>query len=63
MIEQAKGLLAERLQVSMDEAFARLRGYSREHSRRLSQVAEELIEGRLGDDVFISIARRPRSGH
>ncbi len=63
VIEQAKGLLAERLQVSMDEAFARLRGYARGHSRRLSEVADELIEGRLGDEAFIPIARRPRSGH
>jgi GAF domain-containing protein len=61
VIEQAKGLLAERLQVSMDEAFARLRSYARGHRRRLSDVANELIEGRLGDDAFISVAR-PSSG-
>ena len=61
VIEQAKGLLAERLQVSMDEAFARLRSYARGHRRRLSDVANELIEGRLGDDAFTSTAQ-PRSG-
>ena len=59
VIEQAKGLLAERLQISMDEAFARLRGYARGHSRRLSEVADELIAGHLDDDVFAPIARRP----
>jgi GAF domain-containing protein len=59
VIEQAKGLLAERLQVTMDEAFARLRGYARGHSRRLSEVADELIAGQLDDDAFAPIARRP----
>jgi GAF domain-containing protein len=59
VIEQAKGLLAERLQVTMDEAFARLRGYARGHSRRLSEVADELIAGHLDDDAFAPIARRP----
>ncbi|MEA2211432.1 MAG: hypothetical protein QOF83_1380 [Solirubrobacteraceae bacterium] len=58
VIEQAKGLLAERLQLSMDEAFARLRGYAREHSHRLSQVADELIDGRLADTALIEKARR-----
>jgi transcriptional regulator with GAF, ATPase, and Fis domain len=57
VIEQAKGLLAERLHLSMDEAFARLRGYAREHRHRLSQVADELIEGHLDDDAFIQTAR------
>lgn len=61
VIEQAKGLLAERLQVSMDEAFARLRGYAREHSRRLSQVAEELIDGVLDDAALLQTARRRRT--
>ena len=42
----------------MDEAFARLRGYARSHSRRLSEVAEELIRGLLADDAFVLIARR-----
>jgi GAF domain-containing protein len=53
VIEQAKGLLAERLDLSMDEAFARLRGYARAHSHRLSEVADELIDGRLNDDALI----------
>lgn len=61
MIEQAKGLLSERLQLSMDEAFARLRGYARQHSLRLSQVAEDLIGGRLDDDALAEIPRRRMS--
>jgi transcriptional regulator with GAF, ATPase, and Fis domain len=47
MIEQAKGVLAERAQIGVDAAFARLRTYARAHNLRLSQVAHELIDGQL----------------
>jgi GAF domain-containing protein len=47
VIEQAKGVLAERAGISLDSAFARLRGYARTNNRRLSEVAGELIDGRL----------------
>jgi transcriptional regulator with GAF, ATPase, and Fis domain len=47
VIEQAKGVLAERAQISVDAAFARLRGYARGQNRRLGEVAGELVEGRL----------------
>jgi len=46
-IEQAKGVLAERLGCSVDEAFCRLRGYARGNGRRLSEVAREISERRL----------------
>lgn len=52
VIEQAKGLLAERAQITMDQAFRRLRSYAREHNQRLSHVARELTSGRLTDDAF-----------
>ncbi len=61
VIEQAKGLLAERLRLSMDEAFARLRDYAREHSDRLSQVADDLIDGRLDDDALVERRGRRRT--
>jgi hypothetical protein len=60
VIEQAKGILAERLEVSMDEAFARLRGHARAHRRRLSQVANDLIDGHLGDEALRETARPDR---
>jgi GAF domain-containing protein len=44
-IEQAKGMVAERDGVNMDEAFARLRNYARNHNFRLVQVAQDLISG------------------
>ena len=47
VIEQAKGVLAERANVSLDAAFGRLRGYARRNNRRLSDIAAELIDGRL----------------
>jgi GAF domain-containing protein len=47
VIEQAKGVLAERANISLDAAFARLRSYARTNNRRLSDVAGELIDGQL----------------
>ena len=39
VIEQAKGIIAERHQVDFDVAFARLRKYARDHNLRLSDAA------------------------
>jgi GAF domain-containing protein len=47
MIEQAKGVLAERAHISVDAAFARMRAHARDHNRRLSDIAQDLIDGRL----------------
>lgn len=54
VIEQAKGLLAERAQIGVDSAFERLRGYARARNRRLSDVARELIDGRLDHAAVLS---------
>jgi GAF domain-containing protein len=59
VVEQAKGIVAERLQVGMDEAFGLLRGYARSERRRLSDVAVELIDGSL-DVTTMSSVRRSR---
>jgi transcriptional regulator with GAF, ATPase, and Fis domain len=45
LIEQAKGMLAERWQVDMDEAFRLLRSHSRNQNRRLSELAQAIVEG------------------
>jgi AmiR/NasT family two-component response regulator len=42
-IEQAKGVLAERASVDMDQAFDRLRRFARSHNQRLSAVAASLV--------------------
>jgi GAF domain-containing protein len=45
MIEQAKGILAERLQMTPDEAFMQLRNYSRNHNYALTLLAGDVIRG------------------
>ncbi|MEU1275984.1 GAF and ANTAR domain-containing protein [Streptomyces sp. NPDC005799] len=47
IIEQAKGTLAARLSVTVDEAFRLLRSHARSHRRRLSEVAREVVEHSL----------------
>jgi AmiR/NasT family two-component response regulator len=53
VIEQAKGVLAARLDLEMDEAFERLRKRSRDDRRRLVEVAEEVVNVR-SDEVLLS---------
>jgi transcriptional regulator with GAF, ATPase, and Fis domain len=45
IIEQAKGILAERMRVTPDQAFIVLRAYSRNHNRPLTQLAADVISG------------------
>jgi transcriptional regulator with GAF, ATPase, and Fis domain len=45
LIEQAKGVLAERMQVGVDEAFSLLHGEARARSRRLSDLAQAVVDG------------------
>jgi transcriptional regulator with GAF, ATPase, and Fis domain len=45
LIEQAKGVLAERLQLSVDDAFTVLRNAARGQNRRLSEVALAIVDG------------------
>ena len=52
VVEQAKGVLAERGQLGMDAAFDRLRRYARSHSRRLSDVAREVVTANLAAEVI-----------
>jgi PAS domain S-box-containing protein len=45
VIEQAKGVLADRLGVDPEEAFTWLRRYARDHNRRLHDVAHDVVAG------------------
>lgn len=45
IIEQAKGMIAERENLDMDTSFSRLRTYARDNNRRLIDVAKEIISG------------------
>ena len=47
LVEQAKGILAERRGVEVDEAFQALRSHARSHNRRLSDVAGDVVAGDL----------------
>jgi transcriptional regulator with GAF, ATPase, and Fis domain len=55
LVEQAKGVLAERLQTSVEEAFTLLRDYARSALKPLVQVAATVVEGSADVDA---IARR-----
>ena len=58
IIEQAKGVIAERNQVDMPQAFADLRGYARRHRRKLTEVATEVVEGKLAIPLEDASTRR-----
>ncbi len=45
IIEQAKGKLAERLSLDMDQAFNMLRDHARSRNQRLSDLAQAFIDG------------------
>jgi len=47
VIEQAKGVLAERAGLGMEQAFTKLRNHARNHNLRLVDVAEHVIDGTL----------------
>ena len=56
VIEQAKGMLAEHLSTSVDGAFQLLNKYARDHNRRLTDVARDVVNRRVPHDA---LARRP----
>ncbi|MHA6780974.1 GAF and ANTAR domain-containing protein [Pseudonocardia saturnea] len=52
VIEQAKGVLAERGHLSMSDAFDRLRRFARNRNLRLAEVAREIVETDLAAEVL-----------
>lgn len=61
VIEQAKGMVAERLGLDMEQAFARLRTHARNHNLRLADVARDVIEGALGTAALDPPPRRSQT--
>jgi transcriptional regulator with GAF, ATPase, and Fis domain len=51
-IEQAKGVLAEYLNVSVDEAFQRLRSQARNTNRKLTDLARDVASKRITAGAF-----------
>jgi AmiR/NasT family two-component response regulator len=47
VIEQAKGMIAQRQHLDMDQAFGVLRRHARNHNRRLADLAAEITAGTL----------------
>ena len=60
VVEQAKGVIAHGGNLEMDAAFAVLRRYARDHSRKLSDVAGEIVRRELAQDAVIDHARSAR---
>jgi len=52
VIEQAKGMISERLGLRVDDAFAELRAYSRSNNRALSVTAAEIVDGSLDPNIL-----------
>jgi GAF domain-containing protein len=52
-IEQAKGMIAERARLDMDQSFAKLRAYARGNNQGLTAVATGLVDGLISIDSII----------
>jgi GAF domain-containing protein len=59
VIEQAKGVIAQRLELTMDAAFDRLRRHGRQHNLRLADLARRIVEREL--DPTTILRPEPRS--
>ncbi|WP_414941347.1 GAF and ANTAR domain-containing protein [Amycolatopsis sp. cmx-11-51] len=53
IIEQAKGVLAERAGIGVSTAFQRLRTFARSSNRRLSDVAHGVVNGSLDSEILL----------
>jgi GAF domain-containing protein len=58
ILEQAKGMLAEYVKVTVDEAFQLLREYARNGNRKLSDVARDVVDRKIPST---ELAPRPES--
>ncbi|MHB9753001.1 ANTAR domain-containing response regulator [Streptomyces sp. BYX5S] len=52
LVEQAKGVLAERWDTSVDEAFQAMRGYARNHHLRLTDLARNIVDASFDTRVI-----------
>ncbi|HSZ40029.1 MAG TPA: GAF and ANTAR domain-containing protein [Trebonia sp.] len=62
IIEQAKGKLAERLGIDVNQAFTLLRDQARNHNQRLSDLARAFVDGTQPVTGPVSGARQRRPG-
>ena len=59
VIEQAKGMVAERENLNMEQAFSMLRNHARNHNLRLVDVARDIITAKLAVAALDRPAARP----
>ena len=52
VIEQAKGMLAEYLSTTVDQAFQLLNKYARDHNRRLTEIARDVVDRKIPHDAL-----------
>ncbi|WP_349362150.1 ANTAR domain-containing protein [Streptomyces sp. H27-C3] len=45
LIEQAKGVMSERLNLDMEKSFEVLRNDARSHNRRIADLAQAIVDG------------------
>jgi GAF domain-containing protein len=61
VIEQAKGIIADRQHLNMEQAFSTLRSYARSHNRPLTEAAEAVNDGSLSPSSFDHPPAKARS--
>ncbi len=61
VIEQAKGMVAERLALDMEAAFWTLRNHARNHNLRLADVAQDVIAAALPASALDALPERSTS--
>jgi GAF domain-containing protein len=61
VIEQAKGMVGERANLSMEQAFAALRNHARNHNLRLVDVARDVITGTMKAGSLDFVPRADRT--
>jgi transcriptional regulator with GAF, ATPase, and Fis domain len=61
-IEQAKGILSERMAISVDEAFTLLRDHSRANNIKLTNTARQVVSGSLLPATIAKSVPRPKAG-
>ena len=54
LVEQAKGVLAARAQISVGEAFTVMRAHARRRGLRLTDVATAVVQGSIDVDALTS---------
>jgi len=62
LIEQAKGLLAERAGIDVDDAFRRMRAYSRHVSRPLNSIATAVIDNAIAIEELQKVGGKSSPG-